>query len=154
MPIKCFLLSYSVKVFLMMLQLSYSMSKLKNIYIFLYIYILEQPQKYIIRQIFHSDKVSIHLFICLEDLLQQDSSSDYYAHWYLFFNRIYNIHLQILKSEKRSAREHIDNVETIIVVTIPWASYLVAFHLKLSGIVSVMFCGIAMGNYVMPNLSP
>jgi len=60
----------------------------------------------------------------------------------------------ILKSEKRSAREHIDNVETIIVVTIPWASYLVAFHLKLSGIVSIMFCGIAMGKYVMPNLSP
>jgi NhaP-type Na+/H+ or K+/H+ antiporter len=47
----------------------------------------------------------------------------------------------------------VDNIETIITVTVPWASYLIAFPLKLSGIVCIMFCGIAMGRYALPNLS-
>lgn len=59
----------------------------------------------------------------------------------------------ILKSEKRSSRHEVDNIETIITVTVPWASYLISFPLKLSGIVCIMFCGIAMGRYALPNLS-
>jgi len=36
---------------------------------------------------------------------------------------------------------------------IPWISYLVADILSLSGIVSILFCGIGMERYTIPNLS-
>ena len=36
---------------------------------------------------------------------------------------------------------------------IPWVSYLIAEALQLSGIVSIIFCGISMARYALPNLS-
>jgi NhaP-type Na+/H+ or K+/H+ antiporter len=36
---------------------------------------------------------------------------------------------------------------------VPWVSYLAAESFELSGIVSIMFCGIAMAQYSLPNMS-
>jgi len=36
---------------------------------------------------------------------------------------------------------------------IPWLSYLIAEGFSLSGIVSIIFCGISMARYAVPNLS-
>lgn len=36
---------------------------------------------------------------------------------------------------------------------IPWVSYLIAEALEFSGIVSIIFCGISMARYAIPNLS-
>ncbi len=38
-------------------------------------------------------------------------------------------------------------------ILVPWVSYLLGEGLSLSGIVSIMFCGIAMARYALPNLS-
>lgn len=35
----------------------------------------------------------------------------------------------------------------------PWVSYLIAEGLGMSGIVSIIFCGISMARYALPNLS-
>lgn len=35
----------------------------------------------------------------------------------------------------------------------PWVSYLIAEGLDMSGIVSIIFCGISMARYALPNLS-
>lgn len=40
-----------------------------------------------------------------------------------------------------------------ILTSIPWVSYLIAETLKLSGIVSIIFCGITMARYTLPNVS-
>lgn len=36
---------------------------------------------------------------------------------------------------------------------IPWVTYLIAEALEMSGIVSIVFCGIAMSRYAIPHLS-
>lgn len=36
---------------------------------------------------------------------------------------------------------------------VPWVSYLIAEALEFSGIVSIIFCGISMARYAIPNLS-
>ena len=46
-----------------------------------------------------------------------------------------------------------DSREISIMVLIPWASYLLAQGLNMSGIVSIMFCGISMARYAVPNLT-
>ncbi len=40
-----------------------------------------------------------------------------------------------------------------ILIIVPWFSYLVAEGLKMSGIVSILFCGITMAKYTLPNVS-
>ncbi|EGR28042.1 sodium-hydrogen exchanger nhe1, putative [Ichthyophthirius multifiliis] len=40
-----------------------------------------------------------------------------------------------------------------ILLIVPWFSYLVAQGLKMSGIVSILFCGITMAKYTLPNVS-
>ena len=36
---------------------------------------------------------------------------------------------------------------------IPWGCYLFANNLQMSGILSIIFCGISMGKYCYPNLT-
>ena len=45
------------------------------------------------------------------------------------------------------------NFEVSTVIFGPWISYLLSEALHLSGIVSILFCGIAMARYTYPNLS-
>mmetsp|Transcript_59988 Transcript_59988/g.68225 ORF Transcript_59988/g.68225 Transcript_59988/m.68225 type:complete len:532 (-) Transcript_59988:347-1942(-) len=46
-----------------------------------------------------------------------------------------------------------ENVEVLLVIIIPWVSYLMAEGMELSGIVSILFCGIIMAKYAQENLS-
>jgi len=46
-----------------------------------------------------------------------------------------------------------ENTETSMMIFVPWVSYLVGEGLELSGIVCIMFCGISMAKYALPNLS-
>jgi NhaP-type Na+/H+ or K+/H+ antiporter len=45
-------------------------------------------------------------------------------------------------------------METCLVVLVPYMSYTLAEAFSLSGIVSILFCGITMAHYMRPNLSP
>ncbi|KRX04262.1 hypothetical protein PPERSA_11386 [Pseudocohnilembus persalinus] len=45
------------------------------------------------------------------------------------------------------------NTEITILVIIPWVSYLIASMFNMSGILSIMFCGISMARYTMPNVT-
>jgi NhaP-type Na+/H+ or K+/H+ antiporter len=45
-------------------------------------------------------------------------------------------------------------METCLVVLVPYMSYTLAEAYSLSGIVSILFCGITMAHYMRPNLSP
>lgn len=45
------------------------------------------------------------------------------------------------------------NFEAATVIFGPWISYLVSEALSMSGIVSILFCGIFMARYTYPNLS-
>ncbi len=40
-----------------------------------------------------------------------------------------------------------------VFLIIPWLCYLISEIVSLSGIVSIMFCGVAMGHYAMENVS-
>jgi NhaP-type Na+/H+ or K+/H+ antiporter len=44
-------------------------------------------------------------------------------------------------------------LESAVLVLFPWVSYMLAESLQLSGIVSILFCGIIMGHYTRRNLS-
>lgn len=46
-----------------------------------------------------------------------------------------------------------ETTETTTMILIPWISYLAGEALNLSGIVTILFCGIAMTKYALPNLS-
>ena len=46
-----------------------------------------------------------------------------------------------------------EHIEVSVTVIIPWVSYLLADSVGYSGIVSIVFCGIAMARYALPNLS-
>lgn len=46
-----------------------------------------------------------------------------------------------------------EHIEVSVTVIIPWVSYLIAEALGFSGIVSIVFCGLAMARYALPNLS-
>ncbi|EAS03124.2 transporter, monovalent cation:proton antiporter-2 (CPA2) family protein (macronuclear) [Tetrahymena thermophila SB210] len=59
----------------------------------------------------------------------------------------------VLKNKEKPEGDSQDNTELTILFLIPWVSYLIAEVLKLSGIVSIMFCGIAMARYALPNVS-
>ncbi|KAL4493449.1 hypothetical protein ABPG72_007457 [Tetrahymena utriculariae] len=59
----------------------------------------------------------------------------------------------VLKNKEKPQGDSSDNTELTILFLIPWVSYLIAEVLKLSGIVSIMFCGIAMARYALPNVS-
>jgi sodium/hydrogen exchanger 8 len=39
-----------------------------------------------------------------------------------------------------------------ILIIIPWVSYLIAEGLNMSGIVSIIFCGITMARYAIPSV--
>ena len=43
--------------------------------------------------------------------------------------------------------------EASVIIIGPWVSYLISESLSLSGIVSILFCGIFMAKYTYPNLS-
>ena len=43
--------------------------------------------------------------------------------------------------------------EITIMTLIPWICYLLAQGLNLSGITSILFCGLTMAQYSLPNLS-
>mmetsp|Transcript_4369 Transcript_4369/g.386 ORF Transcript_4369/g.386 Transcript_4369/m.386 type:complete len:92 (-) Transcript_4369:33-308(-) len=45
------------------------------------------------------------------------------------------------------------NTEITILIAVPWASYLIASMFKLSGILSIMSCGISMAKYALPNIT-
>ena len=49
--------------------------------------------------------------------------------------------------------EHQAHVETSLVMIAPYCAYAAAEFLQLSGIVAILFCGIAMAHYARPNLS-
>eukprot|EP00919_Chromeraceae_sp_WS-2016_P062275 GHVR01147476.1.p1 GENE.GHVR01147476.1~~GHVR01147476.1.p1 ORF type:complete len:665 (-),score=58.10 GHVR01147476.1:891-2885(-) len=44
-------------------------------------------------------------------------------------------------------------LEAALVVVIPWVAYLAADGLGYSGVVAILFCGISMSSYTVPNLS-
>ena len=44
-------------------------------------------------------------------------------------------------------------METALSMTFPWAAYYTSEALELSGIVTIMFCGIVMAQYTRHNLS-
>ncbi|EGR30074.1 sodium hydrogen, putative [Ichthyophthirius multifiliis] len=58
-----------------------------------------------------------------------------------------------LKYKDKQNEETQNNTEMTILTIIPWVSYLVAEGLQLSGIVSIVFCGIAMVRYALPNVT-
>jgi len=43
--------------------------------------------------------------------------------------------------------------EVSFTITMPWICYLLAESLHLSGIVAILFCGIGMSRYTLPNLT-
>ena len=45
-------------------------------------------------------------------------------------------------------------IETTIILIVPWVTYLIAEGFGMSGIVSIIFCGISMARYAIPNLGP
>ena len=45
-------------------------------------------------------------------------------------------------------------VEAALSFAFPWAAYYAAEGMALSGIVAILFCGVVMGLYVRPGLSP
>lgn len=59
----------------------------------------------------------------------------------------------LLKHIERSNPSNRLQIEASAVVFGPWVCYLVAEAFKLSGIVSILFCGIIMARYTVPNLS-
>lgn len=58
----------------------------------------------------------------------------------------------LLKKVDLNNKKHISQ-ELSICMIVPWVSYLAAESFELSGIVSIMFCGIAMAQYSLPNMS-
>lgn len=46
-----------------------------------------------------------------------------------------------------------ENIEVSVTILIPWISYLIAEAVGYSGIVSIVFCGIVMARYALPNLT-
>jgi sodium/hydrogen exchanger 8 len=59
----------------------------------------------------------------------------------------------LLKFIERSSPANRLHIEASAVVFGPWVCYLVAEALQLSGIVSILFCGMFMARYTVPNLS-
>lgn len=59
----------------------------------------------------------------------------------------------LLKHIERSNPTNRLQIEASAIVFGPWVCYLVAEALQLSGIVSILFAGIAMARYTVPNLS-
>ncbi|CAD8044287.1 unnamed protein product [Paramecium primaurelia] len=59
----------------------------------------------------------------------------------------------ILKKRNEDSQDSIAELENIIMFIVPWVSYLIAEALEFSGIVSIIFCGISMARYAIPNLS-
>lgn len=45
------------------------------------------------------------------------------------------------------------NTEATIMMLTPWVSYLIGEGFELSGIVTIMFCGISINKYALPNMS-
>ena len=45
-------------------------------------------------------------------------------------------------------------VEAVLAFGFPWVSYYMSEAMQLSGIVSILFCGITMATYVRPSMSP
>jgi sodium/hydrogen exchanger 8 len=45
------------------------------------------------------------------------------------------------------------HIENTVILIVPWVSYLIAEGFGLSGIVSIIFCGISMARYALPNLA-
>lgn len=58
----------------------------------------------------------------------------------------------ILKNQDPN-KEITENKEQTLLTVIPWVSYLIGEGLQYSGIVSIMFCGIAMARYSLRNVS-
>ena len=58
-----------------------------------------------------------------------------------------------LTDSKKSQAEHYNIVEACLLVPVPIVAYFAAEGLKLSGIVSILFCGIVMARYTRRNLS-
>jgi NhaP-type Na+/H+ or K+/H+ antiporter len=54
---------------------------------------------------------------------------------------------------KHTNFHHYSNLEVCLVTLFAYASYLIAEGLRLSGIVAILFCGIIMAHYMVPNLS-
>lgn len=46
-----------------------------------------------------------------------------------------------------------EHIEVSVTVIIPWVCYLISQAVGYSGIVSIVFCGIVMAKYALPNLS-
>jgi len=46
-----------------------------------------------------------------------------------------------------------ETTEVTLMILIPWIAYLIGEAFNLSGIVTILFCGIAMTKYALPNLS-
>eukprot|EP00658_Telonema_sp_P-2_P024617 TRINITY_DN1989_c0_g1_i1.p1 TRINITY_DN1989_c0_g1~~TRINITY_DN1989_c0_g1_i1.p1 ORF type:complete len:586 (+),score=186.49 TRINITY_DN1989_c0_g1_i1:147-1904(+) len=53
-----------------------------------------------------------------------------------------------------SGNEELEHAELAAVLTTPYIAYLAAEALEMSGIVTILFCGIAMSLVVRPNISP
>lgn len=45
------------------------------------------------------------------------------------------------------------NFEISLLLLLPWITYLISEALEMSGIVSIMFCGISMARYTMPHIN-
>ncbi|CAD8118443.1 unnamed protein product [Paramecium sonneborni] len=58
----------------------------------------------------------------------------------------------ILKVKEEVSYET-EHIEVSVTVIIPWVCYLISEAVGFSGIVSIVFCGIVMAKYALPNLS-
>jgi len=57
-----------------------------------------------------------------------------------------------LRTTKNNGKKSESHQELTILSIIPWVSYLIAEGLTMSGIVSIIFCGITMARYTIPNV--
>lgn len=54
---------------------------------------------------------------------------------------------------KQALTYETEHIEVSVTIIMPWVCYLIAEAVGFSGIVSIVFCGIAMARYALPNLS-
>jgi hypothetical protein len=61
---------------------------------------------------------------------------------------------QVLLNESDPEAPEFEALEMVLTILFPYMSWMLAEAMKLSGIVSILFCGIAMAHYTTRNLHP
>ncbi|CAD8143106.1 unnamed protein product [Paramecium octaurelia] len=103
-----------------------------------------------------NDAVSLTLFNAVNEIINQETSdllkviSQFLLIFFLSIAIGYAMGI-ISAFVIRFKNQAIANFEASLLLLLPWITYLISEALEMSGIVSIMFCGISMARYTIPN---